>query len=62
MKFLKMVKDIKPRPQIGDWIEFEKHLLHTMPLGLGILCKSYFLFLKKISGGLFFDVLIVELF
>ena len=26
------------------WVEFEKHPLHAMPRGLGILCKACTLF------------------
>ena len=43
-------------------IEFEKHLLHTLLLGLGILCKVCLLFQKNYSGDLFFDVLIIAFF
>ena len=56
-------------PELGYWyiiwnvnttnrrIEFEKHLLHTIPLGLGISCKAWFLFENIFSADLFFDVL-----
>ena len=43
-------------------IEFQKHLLHTLPLGLGISCKACLLSLKNYSGDLLFDVLILGLF
>ena len=42
-------------------IEFEKHPLPIVPLGLGILCKAGRLFLNIFSGNLFFDVLIIGL-
>ena len=42
-------------------IEFEKHPLHTVPLGLGISCKAGVLCLNSFSGTLFFDVLIIGL-
>ena len=42
--------------------EFEKYLLHTLPLGCGFHVKSVFFFLKKYSGDLFIDVLIKGLF
>ena len=42
-------------PQTG--IEFEKHLLHTVPLGLGISRKSFLFKEKRFRGDLFFDVL-----
>ena len=42
-------------PQTG--IEFEKHLLHTVPLGLGISRKSCLFKEKRFRGDLFFDVL-----
>ena len=35
---------------------------HTMPLGLGILCKACLLFFKIFCGDLLFDVLIIGLF
>ena len=41
--------------------EFEKEPLHTLPLGLGILCKAVLLFLNMFSSNLFFDDSIIEL-
>ena len=41
-------------------IEFEKHILYTMSLGLGVSCNDCLLFLKIFSGDMFFDVLIIE--
>ena len=40
-------------------IEFEKHSLHAVPLGLGILFKTGSLFLNIFSSNLFCDVLII---
>ena len=42
--------------------EFEKHCLHTLPLGFRISCKVCLLFKKNCSGDLFFDVLIIGFF
>ena len=42
-------------------IEFKKHALHTVPLGLGISNKAGLLFLNIFRGNLFFDVLIIGL-
>ena len=43
-------------------IEFEKHILYSLPLRLEISCKVCFLFQKNYSSDLFFDVLIIGFF
>ena len=42
--------------------EFEKHPLHTIPLGLRISCKAGLLSLNIFSGNMFFDIFIIGLF
>ena len=46
--------------KVEQKIEFEKHPLHILPLGLEISCKACF-FKNIFSGNLFFDVLITGL-
>ena len=41
--------------------ELEKQPRHTLPLGLGILCKAGLLFLNMFISNLFFDGSIIEL-
>ena len=49
-------------PDLGYCYIIWKHLLHTMPLRLGISSIACLLFSKTFSGDLFFDVLIIGLF